>query len=345
MSSWYRVGSLSVANGATAVVGDGTQWLNHVFAGSALLLAGQVVEIESVTDNTHLTLTEPWSGASQSDASYAVMVSLGDLTNAQLANRLAALFDDWQTSLDDWVGYLAGPDTVSVHDGNGGLLSVATPSRVQAVVSGQLNKDITSVSDVTLSSLEARNAFLLLSGALVVPINVIIPAAYKLFYVRNTTSGGQTVTIKPVGGTGFAVAPGMAYVLVCDGSTIRQIDSGLGDDISVLQGQVTALQRLAVRTVAGASDSLGGAAKGKTNVYTSNSAITATLQTAASGGFVVGDYLDLVQAGDGQITVEEGSGVSIISTQTFKSSGKGAVMTLFMISTNTWILTGEREAA
>ena len=51
------------------------------------------------------------------------------------------------------------------------------------------------------------------------------------------------------------------------------------------------------------------------------------------------------QRGAGQVTVVADTGVTINSTETLKSGAQYAVMGLKRTDTNTYVLTGEREAA
>ena len=59
MSIWYRVGTVSVANGATAVTGSGTGWTNQVKEGDRIRFAtgDRWYEVGATpTSNTALTL-------------------------------------------------------------------------------------------------------------------------------------------------------------------------------------------------------------------------------------------------------------------------------------------------
>ena len=61
----YDTGTISVNAGATAVTGVGTAWTTvGIMAGDTFEAGGLIGIIESVTDNTHLTLTRGWPGAS-----------------------------------------------------------------------------------------------------------------------------------------------------------------------------------------------------------------------------------------------------------------------------------------
>ncbi len=91
MLSFYNTGTVSVANGATTVTGTGVLW-SGLLAGDTLELAGQRVTIASVTDATHFELATPWSGTTQSGASYLVRFDAPSrFTSGYLAEQVRAL--------------------------------------------------------------------------------------------------------------------------------------------------------------------------------------------------------------------------------------------------------------
>lgn len=73
----YKSGTASVTAGQRAVTGTGTAWQVSpnepvVRPGDLFGRAGLWVPIESVTDNTHLTLAEDWSGATLTNSAYTI---------------------------------------------------------------------------------------------------------------------------------------------------------------------------------------------------------------------------------------------------------------------------------
>lgn len=71
----YDTGTISVNAGATAVTGVGTAWTTvGITPGDTFEAGGLIGLVESVTDNTHLTLTRAWPGASNlSGAGYQIV--------------------------------------------------------------------------------------------------------------------------------------------------------------------------------------------------------------------------------------------------------------------------------
>ena len=94
------------------------------------------------------------------------------------------------------------------------------------------------------------------------------------------------------------------------------------------------------RTIASSTD------EGKTLKFTSSSAVSVTVPTAANdAGWAVGDYVELIQYGSGQITVAGAVGVTVNATDTQKKTRvQFSSMTLIKIDTNEWLLTGDTTA-
>ena len=82
-----------------------------------------------------------------------------------------------------------------------------------------------SDADYTLSAAngatdEARNMFVDMTGTLTAARNVICPTAEKLYFFKNSTTGGYALTLKTSGGTGISVPNGKSIVLMCDGTNV-----------------------------------------------------------------------------------------------------------------------------
>jgi hypothetical protein len=131
-----------------------------------------------------------------------------------------------------------------------------------SAVAGRLSKSVAGSSDVTLTTTEARNAILELTGTLTGNINVIVPNKNRKYLVYNATSGAFTLTVKTAAGTGIAVTQGARAWLYCDATNVVSVGTPGGS------GATTALDNLASVAIntsllpgtAGAID-LGSAAK------------------------------------------------------------------------------------
>lgn len=67
---------------------------------------------------------------------------------------------------------------------------------------------------------EARYAFINMTGTLTAAKNVIVPTASKLYFFKNSTTGGFALTVKTTAGTGISVPNGKVMVLMCDGTNV-----------------------------------------------------------------------------------------------------------------------------
>ena len=94
------------------------------------------------------------------------------------------------------------------------------------------------------------------------------------------------------------------------------------------------------RTVTASTD------EGKTLKFTSSSPITVTVPTAANdAGWAVGDYVEIIQYGSGQITVAGAVGVTVNATDSQKKTRvQFSSLTLIKVAANEWLLTGDTTA-
>lgn len=72
---------------------------------------------------------------------------------------------------------------------------------------------------------EARNMTLVIGGTLTANRNVIVPDVDKFYLVNNATTGGFSLTVKTLSGTGVAITNGALAIVYCDAVNV---DLGLG---------------------------------------------------------------------------------------------------------------------
>lgn len=72
--SLYTTGTVNMTNNSAAVVGVGTAFVANVTAGDGFLIAGEIVyyTVLSITDNTHLTLSVVYAGATGNGKTYQI---------------------------------------------------------------------------------------------------------------------------------------------------------------------------------------------------------------------------------------------------------------------------------
>lgn len=86
---------------------------------------------------------------------------------------------------------------------------------LSTVAMGDANVTLTTANG---SSDEARNMILDLTGANTAIRTVTIPTVSKVYFVRNSTTGGFAVNVKTSGGNTVSVANGKSSVIFCDGT-------------------------------------------------------------------------------------------------------------------------------
>ena len=112
---WYKAGTVTVTNGSPNVVGSGTTWGDGaVPEGAAFSLVdanGAAVaphyEVAEVVDDLHLTLKEPYGGASASGVKYALWNLAGEQTTPYLSALVSALVQRCKLVLADAAPYLS----------------------------------------------------------------------------------------------------------------------------------------------------------------------------------------------------------------------------------------------
>lgn len=94
----YSTGTVSIANGATTIVGVGTIWSGvNVRAGDKIYVdSGAAVEIKDITDLTHLTLWSPWTQGTKATVTYIIVQEyparvVGVAAAEDVADMLSAL--------------------------------------------------------------------------------------------------------------------------------------------------------------------------------------------------------------------------------------------------------------
>ena len=107
----------------------------------------------------------------------------------------------------------------------GTIVNNGVTSLVDASVAGTATVVHDNTANYTLSTAngatdESRQMFLNITGTLSAARNVVCPAASKLYFLRNNTTGGFAVTLKTSGGTGISVPNGKYAALYCDGTDV-----------------------------------------------------------------------------------------------------------------------------
>lgn len=103
-ANWYRDGTVTVTNGSKDVLGSGTIWSVQAKTGDlfALLSDGGVVkfyEIDTVTDNTHLTLKDEFAETTAAAAEYAIIRNFNTTMTSETNAMLVSFLREWKLAL------------------------------------------------------------------------------------------------------------------------------------------------------------------------------------------------------------------------------------------------------
>lgn len=115
-------------------------------------------------------------------------------------------------------------------------------NRIDASTKGYQSVDVAGSANVTLTSNnstsntddsstddQVHNAILEFTGALTGDIHVFTDAVETKYTVFNNTTGSQTLTFGPTGGTGVALKQGAKTLVYTDGTTMVDVMADLGD--------------------------------------------------------------------------------------------------------------------
>lgn len=109
MGAWYRAGTVSITSGSKNVVGVDTYFVLNASIGDIFTIDGnRVYEIETITDNTHLSLKTAFGETTVSGGTYGICRNFTGTTNAILAEKLTTLLNSWQAREDEFANWLAG---------------------------------------------------------------------------------------------------------------------------------------------------------------------------------------------------------------------------------------------
>jgi hypothetical protein len=104
---------------------------------------------------------------------------------------------------------------------------IASITSVQTAVNGLQSISVAGSANVTLTTAQAAEMIIVLTGAITANITVAVPAVTKFFTVLNSTTGAFTVTVIATGGTGVAVSQGYSQILYCNGTNVVLAGSDL----------------------------------------------------------------------------------------------------------------------
>ena len=231
--AWYKTGTAVFTNGSATVTGSSTLWVDVGTLNIGDIVVGpdgKFYEVLTISSNTGLTLASNYLGSTTGSVAYAIM-PIGLLPSA-LALQVKSTLNTANTALTSAVLFSASQGLTTTNQGYA-RANIAALGAAD-VGQGRLSKSVAGGVDVTLTAAEAANQFIELTGTLTANINVIVPAAARLFFIYNGTAGAYTLTVKTAAGTGVAVTQGGRKFLECDATNVVDPQSGVPGSFTTL---------------------------------------------------------------------------------------------------------------
>jgi hypothetical protein len=185
----YRYGTVDVTSGSPIVVGHSTEWVANLSIGDLFAISGEGVwyEIESIQDNTHLTLTSNYTGTTKTESAYGVQrdftpnnnyptPAYGDSDVASLIAKALLEIDAQLAALSPLTSILQGE---IVLDGN---LTVVNESSAPFI--------LTDLSSITIDLTASRDFELSIGGNRTIAINIAGQTGQRGFIAITQASVG-----------------------------------------------------------------------------------------------------------------------------------------------------------
>lgn len=186
-------------------------------------------------------------------------------------------------------------------------------------------------SPYTLSGTNLNRIAYQFSGVLTANMQIIVPNTLQQYWVRNTTTGSYTLTVKTASGTGVTVVQNGASIMYCDGTNVVDADTNnLSTPIAITQGGTGA-------TTAGtALINLGGTSLG-IGLFTATNAATARASIGAASSGANSDITSLSGLTTPLSVPQGGTGRSNIPTNGQILIGNGTNYSLTTLTAGTGI--------
>ena len=152
---WYRVGLVSTTQNSKTIIGTDTYWANaSLKPGDLISVANSSwYEIDTVTDNTHITLKTPYLGLTLSGQNYAIIRNFTASMQADIAANTADLLHDFRNYIDE--------DMQSIHGKNAFEMArdQGLTQAKELKAGGELAELKTLVSPLLANNVQAHNSF------------------------------------------------------------------------------------------------------------------------------------------------------------------------------------------
>lgn len=234
LPTYYNAGTASIANGDTAVTGQGTTWLSSgVQPGDLFWAAGIPVRIAAVNSNLSLTLAYAWPGATRTTQSYEVQFA-PDMTRVTAANLalLEKLGASALTALGtltpaaDKIGYFDGAGTAALADFKTTGRSLVGAASAPAAYDVVRSRGADIASSATLNLDAATGSMVTVTGNTSITAVTLAAGKERLAYFTGYLSIARTATLVVTNSNGAAspIVPGDHVLFVgLAGGVVRGI--------------------------------------------------------------------------------------------------------------------------
>lgn len=228
-----------------------------------------------------------------------------------------------------------------------GITQVASNQNSKEVTINDADQQLENLTNLTvavpiagttlfdLATYRSGIRFDLTDNGVAAAFNLQLPAAERLFIVRNSSTQTATIGVDPAAdgfdGTTVTLLDGQTAIIICDGTNCEIVQLG-GSGAQVDSWEAVFLT--------GTAETLQPEHAGKVVILTNASAITLTVEDNATVDIPVGKWVRIVQGGAGAVTVT-GSGAAINSQGALTDlNGTWAGATLWHYSLDNWHLEG-----
>lgn len=221
---------------------------------------------------------------------------------------------------------------------NLGTLLEQAITGVLSLAMADANQTLTNLNG---ASDQARNAVIVATGALTAGRNIVVPAVNKVYLVRNSTTGGFSVTVKTPSGTGIAVIPGTARLLYCDGTNVADGNIDL-QTLSTTALSPTTTDGLALGTTSLMWSDLFLASGGVINWNNGNFTVTHSTGLLTFSGAIAGTTFNKVTvtapATGSTLTIADGKTLTV--SNSLALAGSDSTTMTFPSTSSTVLTTG-----
>ena len=120
-TNWYRFGTVTINLNSDHVIGVNTKWADiGVGKGDIFTLDGvKIYEVDTVTDNTNLTLKTAFTENSVVNAHYCIIRNFNDISTADIVAQMSELRVEMKTYIDTEMSTLQGKSAYEIAQDNG----------------------------------------------------------------------------------------------------------------------------------------------------------------------------------------------------------------------------------